>query len=773
MLMMALALVPVRAHAADPLADLAVFTPAPTDTLAFDTRDGTSMIGGLPVRGPILELCDASKLKCATGYPGMAISLPVDGKLNFTLADHLAGAAPAMPHCMDESDWSDTDGWRSKAGLFNLHTHGLLVKPYATRLPDPAKNLYGDYIFDCVTGASGFVPPAGGHVVGATMRFADNLAERTSPSSARVGQPYGINWFHPHVHGIAKAQVSLGMAGMILAGDPLRELCLSVDPASQTCNQQVSERLKAKTRVRNILLKDAQLVHVGGPGGTWLNNADQDPAFCQGNERAGDNVGQCVPLNATGMTTPAGTAIDAPGDDDLGPRWVFTLNGQRYPEIAFDADHPYQLLRIQNASANITYKLSLRRSFDDETVAAPYGFSPKFSILSMDGAGYIARGNGEAPVKSAREVLLMPASRADLLIDAAQLCPKPCTGGATYQIVSDEFQAGYAPSDADTWPQVALARISVPSAAEPLVAMVSPPPSQPMAALESLAPQVVPTPQIASRCRLAGGDAAHYAIHLAPGDKRRLYFGIFKGINPFTNEDVEDFVLGTSVLHPDGSESDLTGHLIDPDTNPVRLHLMSMADEKVDLCVEAGHRETWQLVNISDEVHNFHIHQVKFTVARDASDRPVWRVPSPLDAQVLPEELIFSGGEAELQHDTIVVPRGRSSCAGSLKAIAALPEEGPRAYTLSGEQFLAPDTPLKSAGTFVPARCDGSGSTYAAQDLKKPYLDVSGMIEVTIPFMGTQLDETDGEPPTFVYHCHILEHEDKGMMASIAVLHRQ
>ena len=44
------------------------------------------------------------------------------------------------------------------------------------------------------------------------------------------------------------------------------------------------------------------------------------------------------------------------------------------------------------------------------------------------------------------------------------------------------------------------------------------------------------------------------------------------------------------------------------------------------------------------------------------------------------------------------------------------------------------------------------------------------MIEVRIPFDGAQLTATHGQPAKFVYHCHILEHEDKGMMASIAVL---
>ena len=767
--------------------------------LRFDARDGVSNIGGLEVHGPILELRDAEEAQCATsggikvpdrtlresnvekhhcatGYPGIAISLPAAGKLNFSLTSHLPGSAPTMSHCMDDiGQWSDTDGWHSASGLINLHTHGLLVKPYARISDDPAANLYGDYIFDCATGMSGYTPQPGSHVVGPTMNFADDLAERISPDEFSVGQPYGINWFHPHVHGIAKAQVSLGMTGMILIGDPRTHLCLSVDPATETCNKQQSQLLLDKTRVRNVLLKDAQLVHVGGDGGRWLNMADQDPAFCKGNEQGSENIGQCLPVNAAGLETPSGKEVDQPPPKPqlnvLGPRWMFTLNGQRYPEIAFDAAHPYQLLRIQNASANITYMLSLRRSFDDTVVAEPYAFSPEFQVLSMDGAGYIAKGIGERPVKKAREVLLMPASRAELLIDASDLCPLPCSDGAVFQLVTASYQAGFAPDDADTWPQVALARIAVPSVGPNVTAFVSSSPPV-LTMVKSRQLRSVKQKQIKDNCRLFNGDAASYALQLGPTDKRRLYFGIFKGTNQFTNEYVEDFVLGATVLHSDGKETDLTGRPINPVDHSVRLHPMNMMGDEVDLCVQAGSTETWQLVNISNEVHNFHIHQLKFTVMRDGSDEPVWRTPSPLDEQILPEDLIFRDGEMELQHDTIVVPRGRSECSSSLKPVAATSDDGKSAYELSTERYLASEKPSDSNGRFVPALCNGSGHTVPSgmNIAKSDYLDLSGMIEVKIPFVGSQLDPTDGKPAKFVYHCHILEHEDKGMMASIAIL---
>jgi hypothetical protein len=53
------------------------------------------------------------------------------------------------------------------------------------------------------------------------------------------------------------------------------------------------------------------------------------------------------------------------------------------------------------------------------------------------------------------------------------------------------------------------------------------------------------------------------------------------------------------------------------------------------------------------------------------------------------------------------------------------------------------------------------------------------MIEVKLNFQGTQLAGYEGTDSKgqkakrnarFVYHCHILEHEDNGMMAAITVI---
>ena len=100
--------------------------------------------------------------------------------------------------------------------------------------------------------------------------------------------------------------------------------------------------------------------------------------------------------------------------------------------------------------------------------------------------------------------------------------------------------------------------------------------------------------------------------------------------------------------------------------------------------------EDWELVNVSGEAHNFHIHQARFTVL--AQNAP------PGD-----------GGE---RMDNVALPNGGAACDGTV-------------------------------ATWRAGRCRVA------------------TVVVRIPF---------SEPGDFIYHCHIGEHQDSGMMAHIRVL---
>ncbi|MFL5337814.1 MAG: multicopper oxidase domain-containing protein, partial [Geminicoccaceae bacterium] len=122
------------------------------------------------------------------------------------------------------------------------------------------------------------------------------------------------------------------------------------------------------------------------------------------------------------------------------------------------------------------------------------------------------------------------------------------------------------------------------------------------------------------------------------------------------------------------------------------------------VCVRLGQgndtvTETWMLVNLAGEDHNFHMHQTRFSV-----------VATPGDGEtVLPS-------------------------------------------TINGEPVLLDSVPLPHANGEA---CDGTVGPWIAGTCRPTFVTVS------IPFH---------EVGDFVYHCHILEHADGGMMARITVV---
>ena len=131
------------------------------------------------------------------------------------------------------------------------------------------------------------------------------------------------------------------------------------------------------------------------------------------------------------------------------------------------------------------------------------------------------------------------------------------------------------------------------------------------------------------------------------------------------------------------------------------------------ICVRQGSVETWEIVNVTNEIHNFHIHQSKFKVAAGAID------PNGMLAKIP----LFAGGvltDMTAWHDTFPIPPAM--------------------------QYLEPD----------PAN---AGKHIWVTDRNQP-----GSVRLIINFAADQ------QVGRFVFHCHILEHEDKGMMAPIEVL---
>jgi FtsP/CotA-like multicopper oxidase with cupredoxin domain len=174
---------------------------------------------------------------------------------------------------------------------------------------------------------------------------------------------------------------------------------------------------------------------------------------------------------------------------------------------------------------------------------------------------------------------------------------------------------------------------------------------------------------------------------LAPRHRRRIYFG-----DPTPG--IDGFGLGYVEVDERGREIAATRKPVgsfDPTTTTV--------------CVPLGKggqavKEVWELINLTSEDHNFHIHQTRFRLLLGGA------IPGGVIPARTEDGLVL--------HDNVPLPRAANTDA-----------------------------------------CDGSIDHFRSG----AYIPKAVIVE--IPFR---------EVGDFVYHCHILEHEDGGMMARIRVV---
>jgi plastocyanin len=164
---------------------------------------------------------------------------------------------------------------------------------------------------------------------------------------------------------------------------------------------------------------------------------------------------------------------------------------------------------------------------------------------------------------------------------------------------------------------------------------------------------------------------------LPRGHRRRIFFGV-----PSSN--LNAYGLGYEEV--DESDRPVPGTFRD---------IAAYDPSEISVCLRLGPGnkpvvEEWELVNVSGEAHNFHMHQTKFYVLPQGAPQ----------------------GDAGQLMDNVALPNGGGPCDGRVAAWRS-------------------------------GRCQVS------------------TVVVRIPF---------SEAGDFVYHCHIGEHQDSGMMAHIRVL---
>lgn len=581
----------------------------------------------------------------------------------------------------------------------NIHTHGLIVDARPNTSIPPAVPNYGDFIFTSVFN------PANGDPAKANLSAYNTLHAHGDVVKGGIvdytiaipaQHPPGSYWFHPHMHGISVNQISAGLAGIITIGRADQYAC-----GDYACTLTVPD-----TMVRHLILKEMQIA-AGAP------QYQTDAALCTGDPAAGEvRNGSCD------------------GDLTLYPpnsKWYFTVNGQQFPNIPVSSADG-EIWRLQNASASMTYDLALVDnasgseipvqilSVDGVTVNVPAGtsqgdtvklgggrfkFAPCSTAVASNAASSVtaaikqsASPSSTSPV-CATELFMMPSSRVEIFVSyrdgAGRLASAPT--GASAQLVNRSWTTG---PIGDTWPQVNLATVQFP--ARGLRSIVGD--FVKLRGFAWLNKQPAGIFTTANQAAKSGTLPAGCAP-LAPGHRRRIYFG-----NPGTGSDPQHGDLPIFGLGYE--EIDANGNVVSGTSQG-----LTQFDPGQEICLPLAKgnmpaSETWEIINLTGEMHNFHIHQTKFRIINEAA--PV--------GSVLASNAPNGDG---MELDNVPLP-----------------------YADNGDQ-----TP------------NGLVSGSCSIDEYKAKLCKVHPVVVSIPF---------AKIGRFVYHCHVLEHEDGGMMHAIRVV---
>ncbi len=683
---------PVFASARGVLDLLMIAMPQPVPSLSFVPPGGPALN---PV-GWVYQICPRASAvpvnQCPAGSPtvsnygGIRLALQKGDQLKIRLVNRL----PLLSDPTKVTHSVDPGGGNLPLNLTNLHTHGLVVQARAPTLGDPT---FGDYIFvEIYNSANGTPVPQATHQHGSLVKdYADYRID------IPTNHPSGAFWFHPHVHGIALNQVSSGLSGII-----------SIGKAGDYAHGDQVKTAFPDANVRHLVLKDMQVLAAGnimfdnGPAdvadGEVLNQ--QDPDFCTQFPADPGEVRQ-------GSCPGADNSSD--GNNYLGGTWFFTVSGQQFPTIRM-TEPDGEIWRLTNASGSLSYDLQLVNdatqapmvmqlvSVDGVSIDVPPATAlgtqvqlagARFKLVACPPGA--ASGLNSAPV-CVTEFVMMPSSRAELWVtyrDAnGRIVTPPAGATGTFKTIGIITGAA-----GDSWPAIDLAKVVfAQTGPRRLVAFALNIFGDALAANKSTGIFSAKVPY-AKPAALPSGCKA-----LASGHRRRIFFGLAD----YTNS--SSFGLGYE-------EIDQNGRVVAGTT--VAVSQFDPSVTTVCLPLGAGQtpvHETWELVNLATENHNFHMHQTKFRFIQ--SGAPVASIMGPTTNQSL------------------------------------------------GAGIMEDNVPLPVSTPNIPDVAD-SQNGYCTIDQWHNGQCTSVPLVVDIPF--AQLGE-------FVFHCHILEHEDGGMMAKIQVV---
>jgi L-ascorbate oxidase len=598
----------------------------------------------------------------------------------------------------------------------DLHTHGLIVTAAANTVSPPAIPVYGDFVLTAIFNPTNGDPATyNSSAYNELHAHYDIVTGGVAKYNIQIpsNHPPGIFWIHPHIHGSSVNQLAAGLSGIITIGKVGSYAC-----ADELCRLPVPDKM-----VRHLILKDMQAVTVTdasatGTVGAATTNAllQQDPGFC-------------------GVVTSPSPNGSCPGDASAssaykGGVWNFTVNGQLYPNIPV-ATPDGEVWRFTNASPLTTYDIKLLTDLNASAQGRPLavqliaidGVSVSFPTNAVAGqvvqegkfrytlasCGTLKQTYSTAPV-CASDLYMMGGTRVEVFVayrDANGNRASAPTGTKTQLITAGVATGGPSnPQNGDIWPAISLASVVIPTGSATTF-------TENIHIKNGGALAVRATGGI-FQAKVSGATATPLPAGcqpLAAGRKRRIYFGnpntvvggtIYYGTDQY----------GTAIFGLGYEEIDSYGIPV-----PGTFQEVSRFDPANLVCLPLNQGqypavETWELVNLTQELHNFHIHQTKFRIVDPGASIPT-------------SSLLYIGAtNPGMVEDSVPLP----------VAVA-----GP------GSQPVVTDgaTPSCTVADYKAGRCTATPIT------------------VQIPF---------AKLGTFVFHCHVLEHEDGGMMRAIRVV---
>ena len=653
----------------------------------------------------------------------------------------------------------------------NLHAHGLLVSPKGTGLAGRGR-AYGDCVFVLASTAGS---AATGHAH--PTRYATDPAGDPCSLDPKAGfvrfengdirysyvipsdHPSGMYWFHPHPHGLSEGQVSNGLSGLISIGrfwDTAYVKCRLTSspdaPGLDACQDQAAQReeLEAERqadaaggllKVRYLGLKDIQVAklqdrpgEIGKPRFRLIEfPLRPDPGDRSAHEAFGDRTharhNRCGKLASSG----SGDSELAYVDGVTGPgqcwhkqhpdeRWVFTVSGQVHPRITVKAGDS-EVWHLANIGADVTYRLRLETLEENPRRLA-------FAVRALDGAAF----SPDWTMRRHTEIALMPGARVEVLMQrCSQGTGAPGTGvpsdcvDPSQKVEARLRTAGVATGiDADSgdlWPPVDLASVvfeSAPGQSSARVRSIPAPPGP----IPVRPDTPTSTPKIAGRPPPSPATCDGRRYQSGPADFR-VDSNLVRLIR-FNNRDFGE----------QGGE--LFGIHVE---NFQMLDLAGKAIPVADLLAEG--RAVRPEKNVS-------------RIASISLEDPCWRAAT--GEQENPAAFARFYPAFKMDGD----PDVRAAYGAREYWLLVNDSDECHNFHIHQTKFVVLDADFP-----VNAQCLGDRGLAPPINrnvLHDNYpLPPGARVLVMIKFDGAKLGR-------FVFHCHILEHEDKGMMATIGVV---